>query len=92
MKKLIINAENISGMEQIHDRFYAAFDFPECYGENLDALYDCLCEVVTYDSEIRITNSSHLKERLGEKNADRLRRVLADASAENPHISVVFEE
>ncbi len=92
MKTLIINAAAIDSMDQIHDRFYAAFDFPECYGENLDALYDYLCEIVKEDAEIKIRNSSVLEQNIGEKEASGLRRVLADAERENPHITVVFED
>lgn len=32
----------------LHDAFADAFDFPEHYGRNLDALADCLGEVATY--------------------------------------------
>lgn len=91
MKTLIINAASIDSMDQIHDRFYAAFDFPECYGENLDALFDYLCEIVKEDAEIKILNSSALEKNIGEKEAGGLRRVLDDASRENPHITVIYE-
>ena len=33
MKTLIIDAASIDSMYTIHDRFIAAFDFAECYGE-----------------------------------------------------------
>ncbi len=92
MNTLIIDAAAIGGMEQLHGRFYAAFEFPECYGENLDALYDYLCEIVKEYSEIKIRNSSKLEQSLGEKDAAGLRRVLADASRENPHIKVIYED
>lgn len=91
MKKLIIDSATIGGMEQLHGRFFAAFDFPECYGENLDALYDYLCEIVTEDAEIVFRNSASLADSLGEKSAAGLRRVLKDASEENPHIRVIYE-
>lgn len=92
MDTLIINAETIGGMDQIHGRFYAAFNFPECYGENLDALYDYLCEIVKEDAEIKILNSSKLEQTLGDKDAGGFRRVLADAARENPHLHVIFED
>lgn len=90
MRTLIIDGAAIGGMEQLHGRFYAAFDFPECYGENLDALHDCLTDIADFDAHIRITNNSALEQTLGEKYAASLRRVLRDCAEENPHISVEF--
>lgn len=90
MKTLIIDAASISGMDQIHGRFYAAFDFPECYGETLDSLHDYLGEINGYDALIRIVNSTQLESRLGEGQAQALRRVLTDSAAENPCITVEF--
>lgn len=90
MKTLIIDAASISGMDQIHGRFYAAFDFPECYGETLDSLHDYLGEINGYDALIRIVNSAQLESRLGEGQAQALRRVLTDSAAENPCITVEF--
>ena len=36
-----------------HDYLMEALNFPDYYGKNLDALYDCLCEI---DTEIEIIN------------------------------------
>lgn len=89
-RTLIIDGASVGGMEQLHGRFFAAFDFPDCYGENLDALHDCLTGISGYNAVIRITNSSALEQSLGEKTAAALRRALTDCAAENPHISVEF--
>ena len=40
--------------EKGHDYLMQALDFPDYYGKNLDALYDCLCEM---DLEIEIVNA-----------------------------------
>ncbi len=37
-----------------HDYLMEALDFPDYYGKNLDALYDCLCEI---DCEIELINA-----------------------------------
>ena len=89
MKTLIIDAATVGSMDIIHGRFYAAFDFPECYGETLDSLHDYLGEINT-EAEIKILNNSALEGSIGEKDTAGLRRVLNDSAAENPNIHVEF--
>jgi RNAse (barnase) inhibitor barstar len=38
-----------------HDYLADALNFPDYYGKNLDALYDCLCEI---EADIEIVNAS----------------------------------
>ncbi|MBP3792341.1 MAG: barstar family protein [Methanobrevibacter sp.] len=40
--------------ENGHDYLMEALNFPDYYGKNLDALYDCLCEI---ECEIILVNS-----------------------------------
>ena len=40
--------------EEGHDYLMEALNFPDYYGKNLDALYDCLCEI---ECEIELINS-----------------------------------
>lgn len=58
--------------------------FPDYYGNNLDALYDCLTEM---EAELTIVHSGLMKESLGEYFY-RLLRVLEDAQAENPVLNI----
>lgn len=39
-----------------HDYLKEALSFPDYYGKNLDALYDCLCEIGV-ETEIILINS-----------------------------------
>lgn len=39
-----------------HDYLKEALNFPDYYGKNLDALYDCLCEI-GIETDITLINS-----------------------------------
>lgn len=41
-----------------HDYLMSVLNLPEYYGKNLDALYDCLCEM---DVEIELINSNFVE-------------------------------
>lgn len=43
--KIILNCEKLLQREQAHEYLAKMLDFPEYYGKNLDALFDCLTEL-----------------------------------------------
>ena len=43
--KVVINCKNLLDREQAHEYLAQMLDFPEYYGKNLDALFDCLTEL-----------------------------------------------
>ena len=43
--------------EEGHDYLMEALSLPDYYGKNLDALYDCLCEM---ECEIELTNADEV--------------------------------
>ena len=45
MKSVILDAKKMVKKEKMHDYLAKKFDLPEHYGRNLDALFDCLCEI-----------------------------------------------
>ena len=53
MKIIIIDGKLIK--EEGHDYLKEAFNFPDYYGKNLDALYDCLTEIGV-KTEIQLIN------------------------------------
>ncbi|MBP3200504.1 MAG: barstar family protein [Lachnospiraceae bacterium] len=44
MKSFVLDFRNVNNFEEVHNVLMKAFDFPEYYGKNLDALNDCLSE------------------------------------------------
>ena len=45
MKNIIVDCTHIQTPLQLHQSLSAALAFPQWYGNNLDALYDCLTEL-----------------------------------------------
>ena len=64
------------------------FDFPEWYGGNLDALYDCLTDLME-EVDIIIQNEDAFHQKLGDY-ADRVLQVLQDAEQTNLNIQLTI--
>mgnify|MGYP002509823768 CR=1 FL=1 len=45
MKKIVLDFGTCSTKKEIHAYLKEQFGFPDYYGENLDALYDCLTDL-----------------------------------------------
>jgi len=86
MRKLTINGKRLKSREALHEYIAKKLNFPEYYGNNLDALYDCLCEINT-PLNIIIKNGDILENELGQY-AVNLTLMLADICNSNPNIKV----
>ena len=64
--------------------------FPDWYGGNLDALFDCLTDL-REDTVICLENPDGLERRLGAFGGRAL-RVLREAAEENPHLHLTMEK
>lgn len=88
MRRAELRGSVLTSMQDVHDTLKAALDFPEYYGNNLDALADCLTEPQE-ETEIVLTDVPGLREALG-ANADRLLRVLQACARENPALHITI--
>ena len=86
--KLILDGEKISNKDELHKFMKSALDFPEWYGENLDALYDCLTDL-TEEVEIHLENAEAFHRNLG-NYADKVLWVLKDAEQTNLNIQLII--
>ena len=71
--KYILDGKKMVSKEEAHKYLKEAFGFPEHYGENLDALHDCLTEMK--DVEVEFLNADDMLEALG-KYGEKLFQVL----------------
>ncbi len=51
MKTITLDFSDCNYAHDIHMTIKNAFDFPDFYGENLDALWDCACDYITFRYE-----------------------------------------
>jgi len=81
MKEVILDCRD--GITAIHDRLARELAFPEWYGRNLDALFDCLTDLA---EDVSVTL-------LYPELLPGLTAVLNDAAADNPliHLQIIVE-
>ena len=78
MKSVILDAKKMVEKEKMHEYLAKKFDLPEHYGKNLDALFDCLCEI-NEPTLIKLKNESALDN--GTKES--LTQLFRDVCSEN---------
>lgn len=88
MIKIELNLYGIEDPKDLHRYLAAALDFPDYYGMNLDALYDCLTDICD-DTCLGIRGMDKVGD---ESYAIMLRQVFEDAEEANPHLCVFFAD
>lgn len=89
MNEIIIDCGAIETKADFHAALASALSFPDYYGKNLDALYDCL-EEVSRDTRLILTDWHHLEYRLGDYSGKAV-YVFHCAAQENPHLQILLE-
>lgn len=89
MKTITIDCFPVTTPEVLHQLLADALGFPDWYGHNLDALFDCLTEVDEATTLI-LTNWHDLEYRLGDYSG-KLVYVFHCATRENPCLKVSLE-
>ena len=86
MKNIIIDGEKIEDMADIHSIFAGELSFPEWYGNNLDALYDCLTDI-SEEVTITLVNRDELFEKLNVRYG-RFLKALEYSAKENENLKI----
>lgn len=84
MKQFYIDCTGL-GKEELHRALAETLDFPDCYGMNLDALYDELTSI-SQETLLVLCNFD-----AAEPSCKGFKRVLKDAENENESFHVVFD-
>ena len=81
--------ENFKTKETAHTYLKKTRHFPNYYGENLDDLYDCLCEIAL-KTTVTVPRVIAADDYLGEYGKTMI-AVFHDAAKENKNLQVNFE-
>lgn len=54
MKQITLDGNILADIAQVHDYIKEMLDFPEYYGKNLDALFDCLTDLDNVEITITV--------------------------------------
>ena len=88
--EIVLDAKRFKGRSRAHAYLKEALQLPDYYGQNLDALYDCLGEIGE-ETVIVVPEVIQKKESLGDYGKTML-RVFKDAAQENKMLKVVLKE
>ena len=88
--RAIIDGGTIDSREALHAALKEQLSLPDWYGNNLDALHDCLTDLHE-PTELAVLHAGKLRERLG-GYAGGLCHVLWDCEKENEKLTVTWEE
>lgn len=83
---ITIDCSSIHTRQDLHRIFAEALSFPGWYGNNLDALHDCLTSV---SGTIRLTNWDAAEARLGNYGLA-AKRAIAAAALENADLEIIL--
>ena len=89
MKIIVLDGRRMTDRETAHLYLKKKLELPEYYGRNLDALYDCLCEM--NNVQIVVAYVAEMKDNL-RRYADNIINVFEAAEEKNPKLSVIVEE
>ena len=84
MKTVILDCEKLLRKKQAHIYLAEILDFPDYYGKNLDALFDCLTEMEECTIVLNGEDVLHRTDCYGAK----ILKVLEEAAQANPRLKL----
>ena len=87
-KRIRLDASRLTNREDMSDYMKQAFEFPEYFGRNLDALKDCL-EEVSEETDI-VLDRECIGIMCEEPYAYKVLLILGRAAENNPNLHILF--
>lgn len=81
---ITIDCTGIENKQQLHRLLARELSFPDYYGHNLDALFDCLTDI-RRETTVKLEGWMGLGEW-----KDGFTAVFTDAAMEDPHLDIIF--
>lgn len=89
MNKITLDFTNCKYIGEIHTILKKKFKFPDYYGENLSALWDCLRDYCDEDSTVYIKGVDSLPNDLREYMHEKIFGIFNDIHEETPTITFI---
>lgn len=89
MTEITIDCRGFVPRSDLHKAFADALSFPDHYGNNLDALHDCLTDIVQ-PTRLRLLHWDAAEESLGQY-ARCTKKVILEAAIQNTNLAVTFD-
>ena len=89
MNRVTLSAAGWDTPEKAHADLAQALDFPAHYGNNLDALFDILCDEHPF-WDITFTSCQKAAENLGSEYFESFKQTFTDAAEETSLVKVQF--
>jgi RNAse (barnase) inhibitor barstar len=86
---MTIDLQGAETKQAVHERFRISLNFPEWYGPNWDAFWDCIIAVVPMPAEVRLVNWQSFAEACPRDMAI-LRQVVQDYAEAMPSKQLVL--
>lgn len=90
MMRVVLKLHTVESRQALHQLLCQALSLPAWYGNNLDALFDCL-STRAEPTELVLCGLAQLQSRLG-AYAAAFFRVLQDSAQENPNLTILTED
>jgi ribonuclease inhibitor len=96
MNTLVLDGSLVSSVDNFHVRLAALLEFPDYYGKNLDALWDCLSEyVISLNGkavQLVIKKSDHVRDVLGKEYFEKVLSCFEDIKTDSDQKFTLFLE